>query len=103
MNETVTIIAHDASLAQSIAPDLTPEQRQEVLVIAAGLEHDFGDVLALTFKTAEELKTDRLVVVTAISLNALMLAAHLHAGSENSFLEMATQALALSRTGSEVQ
>ena len=103
MNETITIAAHEVELAPAIAPDLSPEQRQQVLVIAVGLERDIGDVLAVTFAAADELKIERHVVATAISLNSLMLAAHLHAGSESSFLEMAKQALALGRTGSEVQ
>jgi hypothetical protein len=86
-----------------VACDLTPEQRKQVLMIAIGLERDMTEILAVTFAAAAELKIEAHVVATAISLNALMLAAHLHAGDDASFSRMANQALALNRTGKEVQ
>jgi hypothetical protein len=86
-----------------VACDLTPEQRKQALVIAAGLERDMTEVLAVTFAAADELKIEPHVVATGISLHALMLAASLHAGNDNSFCRMASQALALCRTGREVQ
>jgi hypothetical protein len=103
MDETVTIAAHDLSLPPGIAPDLSPEQRQQVLVITSALERDFMETLIPIYAAANEMKIEPLVVATAISLNCLMLAAHLHADNENSFLAMAKQALSLSRTRAEVQ
>jgi hypothetical protein len=86
-----------------IACDLTPEQRRQAIMIAIGLERDMTEILAVTFAAAIELKIEAHVVATAISLNALMLAAHLHAGDDASFSRMAQRALALNRTGKEVQ
>jgi hypothetical protein len=86
-----------------IACDLTPEQRRQAIMIAIGLERDMIEILAVTFATAKEFKIEPHVVATGISLHALMLAAHLHAGDDASFSRMAQQALALNRTGKEVQ
>lgn len=83
--------------------DLTAEQRAQVMAIATNLERDFGGILMAAFAAGHELNIDHRVIATAISLNALMLAAHQHDGNEASFLEMAKQALALCRTGTQVQ
>jgi hypothetical protein len=87
----------------AVAPELSSEQRQQVLMIAIGLERDFISPLAITFAAADKLRIEPHIVATAISLNALLLAASLHGGSEASFIRMATQSLALFRSGKEVQ
>ena len=89
-------------MSEAVA-NLSPEQRKQALMIAASLERDFGESVFLAFAAGDECSIDRHVVMTGISLAALMLAAHLHAGNETSFLDMAKQALALSRTGGTVQ
>jgi hypothetical protein len=86
-----------------VAQDLTQEQRQQVVMIAISLERDFGEIVGTTFAAAYELKIEQHVAATGLSLAGLLLAAHLHAGSEASFFDMARQALVLCRTEKEVQ
>lgn len=87
----------------AVVCDLTPEQRQQALMISIGLKHDMTEILAVTFAAAAELEIEPHVVATGISLHALMLAASLHSGNDASFSQMAKQALALCRTGKEIQ
>lgn len=86
-----------------VVRELTAQEIQQAIKIAVGLEHDLGETVAAAFTAANELKIELCIAATGVSLAGLMLAAYLHAGNEASFLAMASRALALYRTGKQMQ